>query len=120
LTRLTAARTADLVAAGAVSAVEVATAHLDRIAAVDAQVHAFLHVDSDGALAAAAAVDAARAKGDELSPLAGVPLALKDVLATRGVPTTCGSRILEGWVPVYDATVTRRLKDAGVVILGKT
>jgi aspartyl-tRNA(Asn)/glutamyl-tRNA(Gln) amidotransferase subunit A len=120
LTRLTAARTAELVATGAVSAVEVATAHLDRVAAVDEQVHAFLHVDRDGALRAAAAVDEARAAGDELSPLAGVPLALKDVLTTRGVPTTCGSRILEGWVPVYDATVTRRLKDAGVVILGKT
>jgi aspartyl-tRNA(Asn)/glutamyl-tRNA(Gln) amidotransferase subunit A len=120
LTRLTAARTAELVATGAVSAVEVATAHLDRVVAVDEQVHAFLHVDRDGALAAAAAVDAARARGDELSPLAGVPLALKDVLTTKGIPTTCGSRILEGWVPVYDATVTRRLKEAGVVILGKT
>jgi len=103
-----------------VSAVEVATAHLDRVAAVDEQVHAFLHVDREGALAAAGAVDAARARGDELSPLAGVPLALKDVLATRGIPTTCGSRILQGWVPAYDATVTRRLKEAGVVILGKT
>jgi aspartyl-tRNA(Asn)/glutamyl-tRNA(Gln) amidotransferase subunit A len=120
LTRLTAARTAELVASGAVSAVEVATAHLDRIGAVDERVHAFLHVDRDGALSAAAAVDAARADGAELSPLAGVPLALKDVLATRGVPTTCGSRVLEGWVPVYDATVTRRLREAGVVILGKT
>ena len=99
LTRLTAARTAELVATGAVSAVEVATAHLDRIGAVDEQVHAFLHVDRDGALSAAAAVDAARARGDDLSPLAGVPLALKDVLTTRGVPTTCGSRILQGWVP---------------------
>ena len=120
LTRLTAARTAELVATGAVSAVEVARAHLDRIGAVDGAVHAFLHVDTDGALAAAAAVDKARAAGEQLSPLAGVPLALKDVLTTRGVPTTCGSRILQGWVPVYDATVTRRLKDAGVVILGKT
>jgi len=120
LTRLTAARTAELVAGGAVSAVEVATAHLDRVAAVDGRVHAFLHVDREGALAAAAAVDAARSAGEQLSPLAGVPLALKDVLTTKGVPTTCGSRVLEGWVPVYDATVTRRLKDAGVVILGKT
>jgi aspartyl-tRNA(Asn)/glutamyl-tRNA(Gln) amidotransferase subunit A len=120
LTRLTAAATAAAVASGEVSAVEVAEAHLDRVAAVDGAVHAFLHVDADGALAAARAVDAARAAGETLSPLAGVPLALKDVLATEGVPTTCGSRILEGWLPAYDATVTRRLREAGVVILGKT
>ncbi len=120
LIRLTAAQTADAVAGGEVSAVEVAQAHLDRIAAVDARVHAFLHVDTEGALAAAAAVDAARAAGVALSPLAGVPLALKDVLTQRGIPTTCGSRILEGWRPPYDATVTARLKAAGVVILGKT
>ncbi len=120
LTRLTAAETAAAVASGETSAVEVARAHLDRIAAVDDRVHAFLHVDADGALAAAAAVDDARAAGRALSPLAGVPLALKDVLTQTGVPTTCGSRILEGWRPPYDATVTARLKAAGVVILGKT
>jgi aspartyl-tRNA(Asn)/glutamyl-tRNA(Gln) amidotransferase subunit A len=120
LTRITAAETASLVAAGETSAVEVAQAHLDRIAAVDDRVHAFLHVDAEGALAAAAAVDSARAAGEPLSPLAGVPLALKDVLTQRGIPTTCGSRILEGWRPPYDATVTARLKAAGVVILGKT
>ncbi len=120
LTRLTAAETAGLVARGETSATEVARAHLDRIAAVDGALHAFLHVDTEGALAAAAAVDAARAAGEPLGPLAGVPLALKDVITTKGVPTTCGSRILEGWVPAYDATVTRRLKEAGVVILGKT
>jgi len=120
LTRLTAAETATIVASGEVSAVEVAQAHLDRISAVDERVHAFLHVDTDGALAAAAAVDSARAAGSPLSALAGVPLALKDVLTQKGIPTTCGSRILEGWRPPYDATVTKRLKDAGVVILGKT
>src|SRR5207342_3222206 len=81
---------------------------------------AFLHVDTVGALAAAAAVDADRAAGRPLSVLAGVPLALKDVLTMRGIPTTCGSRILEGWRPPYDATVVRRLRAAGVVILGKT
>ena len=97
-----------------------ATAHLDRIAAVDGDIHAFLHVDSEGALAAADAIDTARAAGEALGPLAGVPLALKDVLTMKGVPTTCGSRILEGWRPPYDATVTRRLREAGVVILGKT
>jgi aspartyl-tRNA(Asn)/glutamyl-tRNA(Gln) amidotransferase subunit A len=120
LTRLTAAELAALVASGETSAVEVARAHLDRIAAVDDKLHAFLHVDDVGALDAAARVDAARARGDALGPLAGVPLALKDVFTMRGVPTTCGSKILEGWRPPYDATVTRRLKEAGVVILGKT
>jgi aspartyl-tRNA(Asn)/glutamyl-tRNA(Gln) amidotransferase subunit A len=120
LTRLTAAATATAVAAGDVSAVEVAQAHLDRIGAVDERVHAFLHVDTEGALAAAQAVDTARAAGETLSALAGVPLALKDVMTQKGIPTTCGSRILEGWRPPYDATVTARLKAAGVVILGKT
>ncbi|WP_037607665.1 Asp-tRNA(Asn)/Glu-tRNA(Gln) amidotransferase subunit GatA [Streptacidiphilus rugosus] len=120
LIRNTAAHTAQAIASGEVSAVEVAQAHLDRIGAVDEKVHAFLHVDAEGALAAARAVDEKRAKGEELGPLAGVPLALKDVFTTRGVPTTAGSKILEGWVPPYDATLTRRLKDAGVVILGKT
>jgi aspartyl-tRNA(Asn)/glutamyl-tRNA(Gln) amidotransferase subunit A len=83
-------------------------------------VGAFLHVDTEGALAAAAAVDAKRAAGDRLGPLAGVPLALKDVLTQQGIPTTCGSRILEGWRPPYDATVVQRLRAADVVILGKT
>src|SRR5690606_20258619 len=74
-----------------------------------------------GALEAARSVDAAVAAGQApASPLAGVPLALKDVLTTKGVPTTCGSKTLEGWLPPYDATVTRRLREAGVPILGKT
>src|SRR5690606_30754402 len=109
LTRLSAAALARLLAAGEVSAAEVTQAHLDRIAAVDERVHAFLYVDSDGALEAARAVDAARAEGAALGPLAGVPVAVKDVLATRGIPTTCASKILEGWRPPYDATVVRRL-----------
>jgi aspartyl-tRNA(Asn)/glutamyl-tRNA(Gln) amidotransferase subunit A len=120
LTRLSAAETAARIAAGEVSAVEVAQAHLDRISAVDGAVHAFLHVDADGALAAAKAVDAARAAGQELGPLAGVPLAMKDVVVTKDLPTTAGSRILTSWIPPYDATITRRIKDAGVVMLGKT
>ncbi len=103
-----------------VSAVEVAQAHLDRIAEVDGRVNAFLYVDGDGALEQARAVDHAVASGQALSPLAGVPLALKDVLTQTGVPTTAGSKILEGWRPPYDATVVERLRDAGVVILGKT
>jgi len=120
LTRLSAAQAATLVASGEVSAVELTTAHLERIGAVDGSVHAFLHVDSAGALAAAAAVDAKRAAGVALGPLAGVPLALKDVLTMEGVPTTCGSKILEGWRPPYDSTVVRKLRAADVVILGKT
>ncbi|MFJ9441409.1 Asp-tRNA(Asn)/Glu-tRNA(Gln) amidotransferase subunit GatA [Kitasatospora sp. NPDC101235] len=120
IVRWTAAETASAIAKGEVSAVEVAQAHLDRIDAVDKKVNAFLHVDTEGALAAAKAVDAKRAKGEELGPLAGVPLALKDVFTTKGIPTTCGSKMLEGWIPPYDATLTSRLKDADVVILGKT
>ncbi|MFE0690021.1 Asp-tRNA(Asn)/Glu-tRNA(Gln) amidotransferase subunit GatA [Streptomyces xiamenensis] len=116
----TAAEIAAQVADGSVTATEVAEAHLARIDAVDEKVHAFLHVDREGALAQARAVDERRAAGEKLGPLAGVPLALKDIFTTEGVPTTCGSKILEGWIPPYDATVTRRLKAAGVVILGKT
>ncbi|MFI6255220.1 Asp-tRNA(Asn)/Glu-tRNA(Gln) amidotransferase subunit GatA [Micromonospora zamorensis] len=120
LTRMTATEIASLVAGGETSAVEVTRAHLDRIAAVDDRVHAFLHVDTDGALAAARSVDERRAAGEELGPLAGVPVAVKDVLATRGVPTTVGSKILEGWRPPYDATIVQRLREAGTVMLGKT
>ena len=120
LTRLTAAQMAAAVAGGEVSAVELTRAHLNRIAGVDPDVHAFLHVAGIGALAAAEDVDRKRAAGEPLGPLAGVPLALKDVMATQDMPTTCGSKILAGWRPPYDATVTRRLRDAGVIILGKT
>ena len=120
LIHLTAVEVAGLVASGEASAAEVAAAHLDRINAVDDQLHAFLHVDNEGAIAAAESVDQRRLAGEPLGPLAGVPLALKDVFTTKGVPTTCGSRILEGWRPPYDATVTRRLRDAGVVVVGKT
>ena len=121
LTRMTAQALAGAIESGQVSSEEVTRAHLNRIAEVDGAVHAFLQVSTDRALAAARAVDAARAAGEAAaSPLAGVPLALKDVLVQQGVPTTAGSKILEGWIPPYDATVTRRLIEAGVVILGKT
>ncbi len=116
----TAGELAGAVAAGDLSAVEVTQAHLDHIAATDGELNSFLHVSSEEALAAAGEVDAARGRGDDLGPLAGVPLALKDVFATRGIPTTCGSKILEGWRPPYDATVVSRLRAAGVVVLGKT
>ncbi|MSW86276.1 MAG: Asp-tRNA(Asn)/Glu-tRNA(Gln) amidotransferase subunit GatA [Actinobacteria bacterium] len=111
---------ASAIAEGEVSSEEVTRAHLDRIAAVDERVHAFLHVDSDGAIAAAKRVDAKRAAGEKLGPLAGVPLALKDVLAMKGQPTTAGSKILEGWIPPYDAAVVERLRAADIIILGKT
>ena len=120
LTRATAAHLADLLATGSVSSREVTQAHLDRTAAVDGAVHSYLHVDDEGALAAADAVDRRRAAGEDVHSLAGVPIAVKDVMATRGMPTTCGSRILEGWVPPYDATLVTRLREAGMPILGKT
>ena len=101
--------------------IEVTRACLDRIADTDGEYKAFLHVAEDAALAAAAAVDAAVAAGEALpSPLAGVPLALKDVFTTTDMPTTCGSKILEGWTSPYDSTVAARLRAAGIPILGKT
>lgn len=120
LIRLTAADLAQKIANREVSSVEVTQAHLDRIEKVDEQVHAFLHVDTQGALAAAKSVDEAIAKGEKTSVLAGVPLGLKDVLASKGLPTTCGSKILEGWIPPYDATLVTKLREAGIPILGKT
>jgi aspartyl-tRNA(Asn)/glutamyl-tRNA(Gln) amidotransferase subunit A len=121
LIRNSATELAGKIHSGEVSSVEVVQAHLDRIAKVDGDVHAFLHVDTEGALDAARKVDEDIAAGRPVaSPLAGVPLALKDVLTTEGVPTTVGSKMLEGWIPPYDATVTRKLREAGVVILGKT
>jgi len=121
LTRRTAAELASAIASGEVSSVEVTQAHLDRIAAVDPDVHAFLHVSVDLALAQATAVDEAIGRGEPpASALAGVPLALKDIVVMQGAPATAGSKMLEGWIPPYDATVTTRLKDAGIVILGKT
>ncbi|MCX5046106.1 Asp-tRNA(Asn)/Glu-tRNA(Gln) amidotransferase subunit GatA [Aldersonia sp. NBC_00410] len=121
LTTLSASELAGLIHAREVSSVEVTRAHLDRIAAVDGGLNAFLHVANDAALQAAAAVDKTLADGGApVSALAGVPLALKDVFTTTDMPTTCGSKILEGWVSPYDATVTTRLRDAGIPILGKT
>lgn len=116
----TAAQMSEALIAGSTTSVALTNAHFAQIEAVEPAVHAFLHLDKDGALSQAAEVDAKRARGEKLAPLAGVPLALKDVLAQQGVPTTAGSKMLEGWRPPYDATVVKKLKDAGVVILGKT
>lgn len=120
LIKLSAADLAQKLVSKEVSAVEAASAHLDQISKVDGDVHAFLHVDNEGALASAKAIDERRANGEQLPVLAGVPLGLKDILATKGVPTTCGSKILEGWKPPYDATVVSKLREAGIVVLGKT
>ncbi|MCV7279755.1 Asp-tRNA(Asn)/Glu-tRNA(Gln) amidotransferase subunit GatA [Mycolicibacterium flavescens] len=121
LTRMDAATLATKIAAKEVSSTEVTRACLDQIAATDEKYHAFLHVAEEEALAAAATVDAAVSAGETLpSALSGVPLALKDVFTTTDMPTTCGSKILEGWTSPYDATVTIRLRAAGIPILGKT
>src|SRR4051812_10413653 len=111
---------AEAVRSGARSAVEVLDEHLAVINQRDGEVHAFNHVMTDAARLLAEEVDRRVAAGVDPGPLAGVPVALKDNLCTRGVPTTCSSRILEGWLPPYDATVVDRLRDAGAVTIGKT
>ncbi|WP_398336656.1 Asp-tRNA(Asn)/Glu-tRNA(Gln) amidotransferase subunit GatA [Vulcanococcus sp.] len=105
---------------GEVSARELTDQHLSRIAAVELSVHAYLEVTAERARADADRIDALRAAGEPLPPLAGVPLAIKDNLCTKGIPTTCSSRMLEGFVPPYESTVTDRLWNAGAVLLGKT
>ncbi|ALG84100.1 Asp-tRNA(Asn)/Glu-tRNA(Gln) amidotransferase subunit GatA [Gordonia phthalatica] len=120
ITGLSAAELADKIAARDLSSVEVTQAHLDRIAEIDGELGAFLHVGADESLAAAKAADDAIAAGEAPSALAGVPIALKDVFTTTDAPTTCGSKILEGWMSPYDATVTAKLRAAGIPILGKT
>ena len=110
---------AEGLARGDFTSVELTTAFLDRIASIDTHVGAFLTITADAALSQAAAADARRASG-EVDRLDGLPIAIKDVLSTAGVETTCGSRMLQGFIPPYDATVIRHLKTAGVVMLGKT
>ena len=120
LIRATAAEQAAALAAGEVSSRELTRAHLDRIAAVDGVLGAFLDVDAARALADADAADAARAAGRATSELTGVPVAVKDLIVTRGQVTTAASRILAGWVPPYDATLVTNLRAARLPILGKT
>ncbi|AIT60886.1 Asp-tRNA(Asn)/Glu-tRNA(Gln) amidotransferase subunit GatA [Corynebacterium doosanense] len=121
LTSLTAAELAEKIHSREVTSREVVQAHLDRIAETDGEINAFLHVGAEEALAAADAVDRSLDAGEKpASPLAGVPLALKDLFTTTDAPTTAASKILEGYVAPYDATVTRKLREAGIPILGKT
>jgi aspartyl-tRNA(Asn)/glutamyl-tRNA(Gln) amidotransferase subunit A len=117
---VTAAAIAAGVRSGSRPAAEVVAEHLARIDERESEIHAFNLVLADGARARAVELDAMVAAGEDPGPLAGVPVALKDNLCTRGVPTTCSSRILDGWCPPYDATVVRRLHDAGAILIGKT
>ena len=120
LTKLTIAELQEQLRKRAVTAREIAEAHLKRINERDPQVKAFLRLSPERALEQAAAIDRMVEKKQPLPPLAGVPMAIKDVIATREVPTTAGSRILENYRPPYDATAVARLEQAGAVILGKT
>jgi len=108
------------VRAGSVSALETVERYLGAIEEVDGELHAFVSVLHESARREAGAVDAKVAGGDDPGPLAGVPVAVKDNMCTRGIPTTCSSRILEGWCPPYDATVVQRLRAAGAIVIGKT
>ncbi|HMT85897.1 MAG TPA: Asp-tRNA(Asn)/Glu-tRNA(Gln) amidotransferase subunit GatA [Arachnia sp.] len=111
---------AEAMRAGAATSEEITRAHLDQIEALNPVLNAFVTVDADGALAAARRIDARREAGEELGPLAGVPIAVKDNFCTTDLPTTCSSRMLDGWVPPYDASVVEKVRAAGLVILGKT
>ncbi|MEM8642123.1 MAG: Asp-tRNA(Asn)/Glu-tRNA(Gln) amidotransferase subunit GatA [Cyanobacteria bacterium P01_G01_bin.54] len=102
------------------SAVEITTEALARIETLEPQLHSFLHLTAEPALAQARAVDDKIAAGEEIGLLTGIPMGIKDNLCTAGIPTTCASRILQGFVPAYESTVTRKLKAAGAIMLGKT
>ena len=102
------------------SAVEITQEALDRIQALEPKLHSFLHVTAERALEQARAVDAKIAAKDEIGMLAGIPIGIKDNMCTKGIPTTCASRILENFVPPYESTVTQKLADADAVMVGKT
>ncbi len=111
---------AELVTTGEISAIEILERYLNHIEQYEKDVHAFNLVTIDEARAAAEETDKLIAKGEKVGPLAGVPVAVKDNLCTEGIPTTASSKILEGWKPPYDATVVKKLKEAGATIVGKT
>uniref|UniRef100_UPI003342770D Asp-tRNA(Asn)/Glu-tRNA(Gln) amidotransferase subunit GatA n=1 Tax=Tessaracoccus lapidicaptus TaxID=1427523 RepID=UPI003342770D len=111
---------AALMADGALTSEDLTRACLARIEELNPTLNVFLSVDAEAALEAARGIDARRAAGEELGPLAGIPVGVKDNFCTTDHPTTCGSRMLDGWIPPYDATVVARLRDAGLVIVGKT
>src|SRR5262245_1529371 len=117
LHELTISEAQTLLSRGEITSVELTQALLDRIVAIDNQVRAFLAIDDEDALEQARAADERRTKG--AGSLLGIPLGIKDVLSTEGLTTTCGSRMLEAYVPPYDATAVARLKAAGAVVLGK-
>ncbi|MDX2216634.1 MAG: Asp-tRNA(Asn)/Glu-tRNA(Gln) amidotransferase subunit GatA [Oculatellaceae cyanobacterium bins.114] len=102
------------------SAVEITQATLDRIQALEPKLRSFLHITAEQALEQAKQVDAQLANGEPLGSLAGIPVAVKDNMCTKGIPTTCGSKILQNFVPPYESTVTSRLRAAGAIIVGKT
>ena len=118
LHRLSIERAAELLAQRAISSVELTRALLERIRATDAEIQSFMTVTDEVALAQAEAADARRARGEH-GPLLGIPVGIKDVILTKGIRTTAGSKILSNFIGPYDATVTRRLLDAGAVCLGK-
>ena len=120
LWQLTISEAGELLRRGEISAVELTRAHLERIDAVEGNVKAFVTVTDKQALSDAERIDQARREGTALGPLAGIPLAIKDVLCTAGVRTTCSSKMLENFVPFYDATVIGRLREAGAIFVGKT
>ncbi len=115
----TATAIAEAVAGGTLSASAVLDAHLARTAASEGTIHAFNHTDDDAARQRANEIDARVSAGEDVGPLAGVPIVIKDNICTKGVPTTCSSRMLDGWIPPYDATVVRKLAAAGAVTVGK-
>jgi aspartyl-tRNA(Asn)/glutamyl-tRNA(Gln) amidotransferase subunit A len=120
LIRKNASELVELLKSGQVSSVELTQAHLARSAAVDHDVHSYLYQNPETALASAADIDRRRAAGEKLHELAGLPIAVKDNLTTTDAPTTSGSKILEGWIPPYDSTVVKKIRAAGLPILGKT
>ena len=119
LTSATATDLAHLLDQGSCSSIEITRAFIERVKTVDDQIHAFLHLDEEDMLAQANASDQRRAKGESLSSLDGIPVGMKDVISVKGQPLTAASKILENYISPYDATVTRKLKEAGVVIGGR-